>query len=116
MITIYMRLIIWAFMKNKENTEWRKRAFESELKNKYDSEIQNGMACIHRNEVNKIAEWNLLHDILNPPKRTKNLTNHYSNIIHGCMNTQKGGVKFKNFRILLDSGCSSTIVMVVDPV
>ena len=27
------------------------------------------------------------------------------------MNTRKGGAKFKNFCILLDSGCSSTIVM-----
>ena len=27
------------------------------------------------------------------------------------MNTQKGRSKFKNFRILLDIGCSSTIVM-----
>ena len=27
------------------------------------------------------------------------------------MNTQKGTEKFKNFRILLDSGCSSTILM-----
>ena len=27
------------------------------------------------------------------------------------MNTRKGRAKFKNFRILLDSGCSSTIVM-----
>ena len=27
------------------------------------------------------------------------------------MNTQKGETKFKNFRILLDSGCISMIVM-----
>ena len=30
------------------------------------------MTRIHDIEVNKIAECNLLHDILNPPKRTKN--------------------------------------------
>ena len=29
------------------------------------------MTCIHGNEVNKISECNLIHDILNPPKRTK---------------------------------------------
>ena len=27
------------------------------------------------------------------------------------MNTRKGKAKFNNFRIILDSGCSSTIVM-----
>ena len=66
---------------------------------------------IVNNEVNKIAECNLPHDIINPPKPTKNLNRHYSTILHGCMNTQKGRAKFKNFRILLDSGHSSTIVI-----
>ena len=37
----------------------------------YDIKIQNVMTCIHENEVNKVAEYNLLYDILNPPKRTK---------------------------------------------
>ena len=36
---------------------------------------------------------------------------YYSPILHGCMNTRKGEEKFKNFRILLDSGCISTIIM-----
>ena len=54
---------------------------------------------------------NLLHDILNPPKRTKNVKIHNSHILHGCMNTQKGRAKFENFQILLDIGCSNTIVM-----
>ena len=58
-----------------------------------------------------ISEYNLLHDMINPPKRTKHLNIHYSPILHGCMNNGKGKVKFKNFRILLDSVCSSTIVM-----
>ena len=62
--------------KNKENAEWRKYAFESELENKYDIEIQIGTACIHVNEVNKISECNLLHDILNPPKITKMFNKH----------------------------------------
>ena len=62
--------------KNKENAEWRKYAFESELENKYDIEIQIGTACIHVNEVNKISECNLLHDILNPPKLTKMFNKH----------------------------------------
>ena len=33
--------------------------------------ILNNMNCIHDKEVNNIAEWNSLHDILNPFKHTK---------------------------------------------
>ena len=66
---------------------------------------------IHDNEVNKISECNLMHDIINSPKRTKFLNIHYSNIIHGCMNTRKVSAVFKTFWILLDSGCRSMIVM-----
>ena len=50
---------------------------------------------IHNNEVNNIAGCNLLRDIINPPKRAKNLNIHYSTILHGCMNTKKGKAKFK---------------------
>ena len=50
----------------KEKKEWRKRVFESEFENMYDIENQNGINRIHDNEVNKIAECNLLHDIINP--------------------------------------------------
>ena len=69
------------------------------------------MTCIHEDKVNKIAECNPLHDLLNPSKITKKLNSHYSLILHGCMSTQKGRAKFKNIRILLDSGNSSTIIM-----
>ena len=69
------------------------------------------MIHIHEKEVNKIAEYNLLHDIINTHKHTKNLKSHYSPILHGCMNTRFGRARFKNFRILLSSGCSSTILM-----
>ena len=31
------------------------------------------MTRIHYDKVNKLAEWNLLHDIINPPKLTKNV-------------------------------------------
>ena len=55
------------------------------------------MNCIHKNEVNIISEFSLLHDILNPLKITKHLNSHYSPIIHGCMNTRKGRAKFKIF-------------------
>ena len=48
----------------------------------------------------------------NPPKCTKLLYIHYYPILHGFMNTRRGRSKFKNFLILLDSGCISTIAMV----
>ena len=95
----------------KENKEWSKHAFGSELENTYEIEIQNGMTCIKRNKLNKLAEYNLLHDILNTPKHTKKSNRHYYHIIKGCMNTRKGKAKFKNFQILLDSGFSPTIVI-----
>ena len=69
------------------------------------------MTRIHNNEVKNIAKCNLLHDIINPPKRTKKLNIHYSPILHGCINTTKNKARFKFFRILLESGCSSTILM-----
>ena len=62
--------------------------------------------------MKNIAECNLLNDIINPPKRAKNINSHYYPILHGCMNTRKGKAKFNNFQILLDSGFISTIVMV----
>ena len=68
------------------------------------------MIYIHDNEVNNIDEFNLLHDIINPPKCAKNINSHYSPILHECMNTRKVREKFKNFRIILDSVCSSMIV------
>ena len=69
------------------------------------------MSFIHENEVNKVSECNLLHDILNPSKRTGLLNIHYYPILHGCMNTQKGRETFKNFLILFHSGFGSTIVI-----
>ena len=69
------------------------------------------MTLIDNNEVNNISEFDLLYDIINPPKRAKHLNSHYNHILHGCMNTRKVKAKFKLFRILLDSGCSSTTVM-----
>ena len=48
--------------------------------------IFNNINRKHGNRVNDIAECNLLHDILNPSKRTKNRNSHYSPILHGYMN------------------------------
>ena len=85
--------------------------FESEIENTYYIEIHNGMTCINGNKVNKLAECNLLHEILNPPKRTENLNSHYYPIIQGCTSIKKGKAKSKKFLILLGSGLSSTILM-----
>ena len=40
-------------------------------KNIYNIKIPSGMNCIHDNQVNNIAECNLLHDTLNDSKCTK---------------------------------------------
>ena len=34
------------------------------------------MNFIHENKVNKLSEWNLIHDILNTSKRTKIYIQH----------------------------------------
>ena len=46
-------------------------------------ENRDKMICIHDNEVNNIAECNLLHDIINLPKCARNINSHYSPILHG---------------------------------
>ena len=56
----------------KEKLDWRKRAFEYKKKKSYGIENRNDMTCINNNEVKNIAECNLLHDIINTPKRAKN--------------------------------------------
>ena len=81
----------------KEKPEVHKRAFECKHENTYEVEIYNSMTRIHDNKLNNIAEFNLLHDIINTTKRTKLLNSHYSPIIHGCMNNRKGKAKFKKF-------------------
>ena len=85
--------------------------FEINIKNIYGMKILNDMNHIHENEVNNISECNLLHGVLDPSKLTKNINIYHSPILRVCMNTCRGKAKFKNFRILLVSGFSSTIVM-----
>ena len=55
----------------------------------------NNMNRIHDNKVNNIAKCNLLHDMINPSKHTKNINSHYSPILDGYMNKRKGKYKFK---------------------
>ena len=64
------------------------------------------------NEVKNIAEFNLLHDIINTPELTKNINICYSPTVHRCVNTRKGRAKFTNFQIILDSACISKIVII----
>ena len=45
------------------------------------------MNCIHEKKGDELSEYNLLHDILNPPKFTKNLNSHYSPILQQFVNT-----------------------------
>ena len=52
------------------------------------------MMLIHDKEVCKIAELNLLYDIIHPFKRTKILNINCYTVIHGCMNTTYGRAKF----------------------
>ena len=56
-----------------DEEEWRNCAFESKLKSIYDIKRPNSMNLIHENEVSKITECNLLYDMLNPFKCTKQL-------------------------------------------
>ena len=57
---------------------------------------------INENKVNNMDEFNLLHDIPNTFKHSKNINSHYSPIMNGCMNTFRGKEKFKMSLVLLD--------------
>ena len=70
------------------------------------------MTCTHENKVTKISEFNLLHGILKPSKRTENVNRHYSPILFGCMNTRKGWANFNNFLIILNGGYIYTLAIV----
>ena len=91
--------------------EWRKRELGSKLENIYDVKSLNDMNNIHDNKVNNIAECNLLNDIVNTSKCTKDINTNYFPILHLCINTCKGRVKYNSFKDLLDSGFSPTVLM-----
>ena len=55
------------------------------------------MNSIIDNKVENIDEYNLIHDILNPSKRNKNINNHYYPTLHRCMNKRKDKTKLKMF-------------------
>ena len=91
--------------------EWRKRVFEGKTENIYDMKTLNDMNFINVNKVNYLYEFNLLHDKPYPSRQTKNTNGYYPLILHVCMNTRRDKEKSNNFRILLYSGFSSTVVM-----
>ena len=76
-----------------------KNVFERKLKIIFDIKRPNGMNHIRDNKLTTISERNVLYDILNLSKHTKNGNTHYSPILHGCMNTHKGREKCNDFRI-----------------
>ena len=85
--------------------------FEIKLGNIYDTNSLNNMYHIHNTKSNNRTVCNLIHGIINNYKRTKNKNSNYYPILHVCVNTQRRKAKFKDFRILLDIGCSSMILM-----
>ena len=92
----------------KDPEEWCKRVFGIELNNSYD--IYN----INDDGVNNISEYDLINNnILNCSKTVKSTNFHYCAILHGCMNTCRGKLKYKNNWILLYSRCSYNIVMIM---
>ena len=66
------------------------------------------------NKINKdkiiVYERNILTGLLNTKNYAKTKS-CYSPIPHGCMRTLSGKGLFRIFRILLDTGSNSTIIM-----
>ena len=69
------------------------------------------MANNKNNNKGITHECNVLSYILNPIKWAKTKNCHYSPILQICMNIHSGGGGNRSFRILSDSGISTTIVM-----
>ena len=68
------------------------------------------MKYIYYNKLNNKSEFNLIHDILNTSKRTKNINNNCPPIQYRCMDARRDKAKYK-IRIRLDNGCSPIIAL-----
>ena len=55
----------------KEKIEWHKRALEYESSDVIENRAK--VIYIHDHEVKNIAQWDLLHNIINPSKSAKNI-------------------------------------------
>ena len=86
--------------------------FERKIENIYVMKILNNVNCVHDTKANNISEWNLGNDKPNNSKCTKDINSQYYPIIHVFMNTHRGKEKINRYQIWLDSGFSSTIVMI----
>ena len=69
------------------------------------------MANKRNSRISTRHERDVLSKILGPTECAKTKNCNYSPIQQGCMNTRSGREKFRNLRILLNSGRSSAIVM-----
>ena len=58
-----------------------------------------------------VNKFNVLNYFKNPTKNTKNKTGHFAAIINGCMNINRGRIKFSKIVILFNSDCSSMIII-----
>ena len=74
--------------------------FRIKINNFYDVNVCHDTNNIHDNEVKNIAEFNLLHAILNLSKCVKIYNSHYSHILYGCVNTNREKTKLTNNIIL----------------
>ena len=61
----------WRIKNNEYHKEWRKYIFVRKVESIYDVKNVHDTKNINDYYVNNIAEWNILHDILNPSKCTK---------------------------------------------
>ena len=82
------------------------------IMNANESSRKVGKSRGQKNRNNSIKrECNVLSNFLNHTKHAKHKISHYSLILKGCMKTRSGKTDFKNFRIILYRGSSSTVVM-----
>ena len=58
------------------------------------------MDLMHYNKVDNIYEFNLLHDILNPTKHTKNTNSDSPPILHRYMNKCRGRENIKSPKLI----------------
>ena len=68
-----IRCTIWILMTQMKNFNNVSMYLNANLKIHLVLKIKMIWFCIHDNEVNNISECNLLHDLINPLKHTKNL-------------------------------------------
>ena len=79
----------------------------------YDINSFNSMNFMYDKKVNSIADCNLLHDILNPSKHTKNINSHYPPILHVCNITKNWGTNSPPVIYYQDYVCTKYFVVLI---